>query len=75
MTTRPDAGYNEPYPENEGMEPVIFEVEDYEQQWTASGKVLRVTRNDVAIGILRVKGEGEYEWLKERITGIYEPGD
>ena len=72
---KPDAGYNEPYPDDEGMDPVIFSVEEYREQHTSAGLTLSVTRNGNGIGIIRVKNRAEYDWIWKRLNGTFEPED
>ena len=65
-----ETGYEGGPPVDDG-DPVTFELEAYQNQYTSSGVLGRVKRNGEWIGLLRLRSEDEFEWLKGRISGTY----
>ena len=53
--------------------PARFQLELYEA-WPSSGTITcRLMRDGHAVGMIYVKNEEEYLWLKNRIDGTYDP--
>lgn len=55
---------------------VTFSLGRYEEQYSIAGNIVcRLMRNGLAVGMLHVKSEEEYKWLKSKIDGEYDAED
>jgi hypothetical protein len=64
-----DAGYNSAG-EEDAVE-VVFSFELQENQWSSSGVSARLLRNDRPCGLFYLKSKEEFEWLRNRVAGVY----
>jgi len=66
-------GYDEGPDEDELDDEVVFGVELYYNQYTKSGIMCRVRRNEEWIGLIRLKNVREFNWLEKRLSGVLRP--
>lgn len=67
-----DTGY-EGSPSSEEEGPVRWGIEKNEHQYSNYGLYIRFIRNGVSVGMSRVGTQEEFEWLRDRIDGVFDP--
>ena len=68
---RGSTGYEGQDEDEEGS--VTFELELVAYMYTARGITCRLLRDGEASGIVYLKSKNEFEWLRERINGTFDP--
>ena len=71
MSDIDDTGYDSHDYDGDEVE-VVYRVEPMEHMHS-KGKLGRVLRNGIPIGMVRCQSEAELQWLMKRVNGTFDP--